>query len=97
MFYLYTPWKPQKTFGFLTFSGVQKQNTGLKWVKQPGTCILYQEASNKSDEAVNRIEEKDNESKLSKNYVNCKKQRNYAVKMRWKNKAVCFKQIQCLR
>ena len=33
MYYFYTPWKRQKTFGFLTFSGVWKWNIGLKWVK----------------------------------------------------------------
>ena len=30
----YTPWKFQKTFGFLTFSGGKKWNFGLKWVNQ---------------------------------------------------------------
>ena len=29
----HTPWKHQKTRGFLTFSGVQKWNIRLKWVK----------------------------------------------------------------
>ena len=33
MFRFYTPWKRQKTFGFLTFSGVQKRNIGLKYVE----------------------------------------------------------------
>ena len=33
MFHVYTPWKRQKTKCFLMFSGVQKWNIGLKWVK----------------------------------------------------------------
>ena len=30
MLQFYTPWKRQKTFGFLTFSGVQEWDIGVK-------------------------------------------------------------------
>ena len=30
--HFYNPWKRQKTFGFLTFSGGIECDTGLKWV-----------------------------------------------------------------
>ena len=32
MSHFYTPWKCQKTYGFLTFPGCIKCDTGLKWV-----------------------------------------------------------------
>ena len=37
MFYFYTPWKRQKTFGFLWFSDIfrgYRDGIGLKWVKK---------------------------------------------------------------
>ena len=34
MFLFYTPWKHQKTFGFLVFSGGKKWNIGQKLVKE---------------------------------------------------------------
>ena len=33
MFHVYTPWKRQETKCFLMFSGVQKWNIDLKWIK----------------------------------------------------------------
>ena len=32
--YFYTPWKHQKTKGFLMFSGGIKETSGMKWVNQ---------------------------------------------------------------
>ena len=38
MSHFYTPWKRQKTKGFLTFSGgIKICDTGLKWVKDMKT------------------------------------------------------------
>ena len=34
MFQFVTPWKRQKTRGFLKFQEVLKRNIGLKWVKR---------------------------------------------------------------
>ena len=39
--HFYTPWKRQKIFGFLTFQGVQKHDTGLKWVKNVHCSIIF--------------------------------------------------------
>ena len=36
----FTPWKRQKTFGFLTFSGGIEWNTRLKWAKLPEDDFL---------------------------------------------------------
>ena len=37
IFNFYNPWKHQKTFGFLTFSGgIEMVYWGLKWAKQTG-------------------------------------------------------------
>ena len=36
MFYFYTPWKSQKTFGFLVFSGGKEME---HWVKMGCNCV----------------------------------------------------------
>ena len=41
MSHFYTPWKRQKTFCFLTFSGGIEYDTGLKWVKLFLTLLLF--------------------------------------------------------
>ena len=39
--FFYTPWKHQKTRGFLMFSGVLKETSGMKWVKR--NIFIFQE------------------------------------------------------
>ena len=40
MFPFYTPWKRQKTFRFLMFSGSIEKNIGLKWINRNVFRIL---------------------------------------------------------
>ena len=37
----YTPWKHQKTKGFLMFSGGLERDRGMKWVKQTVSYEKY--------------------------------------------------------
>ena len=34
-----TPWKHQKTFGFLMLSGVSKETSGMKWVNDQANFL----------------------------------------------------------
>ena len=40
MLLFYTPWKHQKTFGFLVFSGGINGNIGQTWEKNIHTCKI---------------------------------------------------------
>ena len=44
----YTPWKHQKTYGFLVFGGVQKETSDMKYVKNIGAKFLIRSKITKS-------------------------------------------------
>ena len=41
LIYFDSPWKHQKTYGFLMFLGVSKEISGTKWVSICDDCLVY--------------------------------------------------------